>query len=79
MSQCVLEFENDEAFGNALQVIFENGVSHRLMGSRQVLVDESSLNCLAELPYKTTEVVEAADLDASEIANLRKENLSFSY
>ena len=75
--EVVLEFRTDDDFGAALRIIFEEKLSHVLLGERTVVVPRSRMVTFNSLKFDASEVLRAADLPPEEVAELRRENLGF--
>lgn len=76
-----LDFKTKESFRQALEIIFERGITHVLVGETTVIVHPGEMTTpLKALRPERTPVLSAADPDLSpqELTELRREHLGFT-
>jgi len=76
-SEVALEFNSEQDFSAALKIIFDYWIPHVLVGGRTIILSREKANLFNNLKFKQTDVLSATELPPEEIAELRRENLSF--
>jgi hypothetical protein len=75
--EVALKFSSKKKFGEALDVLFDRNIAHSLVGGRTVIVSSEHTTVFQSLKPDISEVLSAGDLPPEEIAQLRREHLSF--
>jgi DNA-binding FadR family transcriptional regulator len=74
--EVALKFSKNK-FREALNTLFERNIAHSLVGDNTVILSSEHTTVFKPLNPKVSEVLSAGDLPPEEIAQLRREHLSF--
>jgi hypothetical protein len=75
--EVALKFRSKAKFREALTILFERNISHSLVGSSTVILSSEHTTVFQPLKPTVSKVLSASDLPPEEIAQLRREHLSF--